>query len=238
MLFFYIRHGEPIYDPDSLTPLGHLQAQALAKRLARFGIDEIYASTSTRAQQTALPTAQLLNKEIIPMDWCNEGYAWDELSFKEDENDQVSWPFQKQEYRRLFVSAEVRSMGKNWINHPKLSRFEKGIKRISDETNAFFAKLGYVRDADNGCYYYDGKEDNRRIALFAHQGLGLAFLSCVLDIPYPEFCTRFDVCHSSLTVIEFQANKGIVVPRVLELSNDSHIYAEGLPTKYNNRVNF
>ena len=29
MLFFYIRHGEPIYDPDSLTTLGHAQANAL-----------------------------------------------------------------------------------------------------------------------------------------------------------------------------------------------------------------
>ena len=238
MLFFYIRHGEPIYDPDSLTPLGHLQAQALAKRLARFGIDEIYASTSTRAQQTALPTAQLLNKEIISMDWCNERYASSELHVKVGEDDKFAWAFQQEEYRRLFVSEEVRSMGRNWINHPKLSRFEKGIKRISDETNAFFAKFGYVHDADNGCYYYDGEDDNRRIALFAHQGFGLAFLSCVLDIPYPEFCTRFNLCHSSMTVIEFQANKGIVVPRVLELSNDSHIYAEGLPTKYNNKVNF
>lgn len=238
MLFFYIRHGDPIYDPDSLTPLGHLQAQALAKRLARFGIDEIYASTSTRAQQTALPTAQLLNKEIISMDWCSEKYAFDELRVKVGEDDKFAWAFQQEEYRRLFVSEEVRSMGSNWINHPKLSKFEKGIKRISDETNAFFAKFGYVHDADNGCYYYDGEEDNRRIALFAHQGFGLAFLSCVLDIPYPEFCTRFDVCHSSMTVIEFQANKGIVVPKVLELSNDSHIYAEGLPTKYNHKVNF
>ena len=238
MLFFYIRHGDPIYDPDSLTPLGHLQAQALAKRLARFGIDEIYASTSTRAQQTALPTAQLLNKEIISMDWCNERYASSELHVKVGEDDKFAWAFQQEEYRRLFVSEEVRSMGRNWINHPKLSRFEKGIKRISDETNAFFAKLGYVHDADNGCYYYDGEEDNRRIALFAHQGFGMAFLSCVLDIPYPEFCTRFNLCHSSMTVIEFQADKGIAIPRVLELSNDSHIYAEGLPTKYNNRVNF
>lgn len=30
MIFFYIRHGDPIYVPDSLTPLGMRQADAQA----------------------------------------------------------------------------------------------------------------------------------------------------------------------------------------------------------------
>ena len=62
MLFFYIRHGDPIYDPDSLTALGKRQAEAVARRLALYGIDEIYASTSTRAIQTATPTSEILKK--------------------------------------------------------------------------------------------------------------------------------------------------------------------------------
>ena len=49
MLLFYIRHGDPIYDPDSLTPLGLRQAEAVAKRLSLYGLDEIYASSSNRA---------------------------------------------------------------------------------------------------------------------------------------------------------------------------------------------
>ena len=80
MLFFYLRHGDPIYHPDMLTPLGHKQAEALAKRLALFGIDRIYASTSNRARQTAEPTAALLKKEITVCDWANEGLAWDRKS--------------------------------------------------------------------------------------------------------------------------------------------------------------
>ena len=42
MLFFYIRHGDPIYDPDSLTALGEKQADSLAKRLSVYGIDRIF----------------------------------------------------------------------------------------------------------------------------------------------------------------------------------------------------
>ena len=41
MLLFYVRHGDPIYEPDQLTPLGEQQAEAVARRLALFGVDEI-----------------------------------------------------------------------------------------------------------------------------------------------------------------------------------------------------
>ena len=60
MLFYYIRHGDPIYNPDSLTPLGIRQAEAVSKRLALYGLDRIYSSTSNRAIMTARPTCELL----------------------------------------------------------------------------------------------------------------------------------------------------------------------------------
>ena len=43
MLLYYIRHGEPTYDPDELTPNGERQAEAIARRLARYGVDKIYS---------------------------------------------------------------------------------------------------------------------------------------------------------------------------------------------------
>ena len=55
MLLYYIRHGEPIYDPDMLTELGKRQAEAAAERRAPAGIEKIYASTSSRAIQTSRP---------------------------------------------------------------------------------------------------------------------------------------------------------------------------------------
>ena len=53
MLLYYIRHGDPVYEPDSLTALGHRQAEAVAKRLALHGMDKIYCSSSNRAVLTA-----------------------------------------------------------------------------------------------------------------------------------------------------------------------------------------
>ena len=75
MLFYYIRHGRPIYNPDSLRPMGKRQAEPVARRLARYGLDRVYASSSNRAIETAQPTCDLCELEMTVLDWCNEGRA-------------------------------------------------------------------------------------------------------------------------------------------------------------------
>ena len=64
----------------------------------------------------------------------------------------------------------------------------------------------------------------------------MMILSSLLDIPYPTFCTRFDFGHSSVTVIAFGDDEDCSYPKVLQLSNDSHLYAEGILTGYNNCI--
>ena len=79
MIFYYIRHGDPIYDPDSLTPLGMRQAEAVAKRLSVYGLDKIYAFTSNRAKLTAQPTCEVLKKDMELLDFANESYALEDF---------------------------------------------------------------------------------------------------------------------------------------------------------------
>ncbi len=52
MLLYYIRHGDPIYAPDSLPPLGERRAEAVGRRLAVYGPDAVYTSPSNRARLT------------------------------------------------------------------------------------------------------------------------------------------------------------------------------------------
>lgn len=238
MLLFYIRHGDPIYMPDSLTLLGKRQAEAVAKRLSRYGLDKIFVSSSTRAIQTAEPTCEILKMPHTVLDWCNESHAWAELAFSSD-GDEYRWVFQKENYRKLLVSSEMYALGESWYDHPAFegTRVKEGTLRIQRETDAFLAELGYTHDRARKLYVSEHENDSR-IALFAHQGFGLAFLSALLDIPYPLFSTRFDMGHTGMTVIEFSKHKGECVPQILQLANDSHIYAEGLPTNYQNRLLF
>lgn len=239
MLLFYIRHGDPVYAPDQLTPLGRRQAEAVARRLALYGIDRIFSSTSTRAYQTALPTSEILKKDITQLDWAHEDRAWAELTVPTASGG-LTWCFFDKQIARLFAGKEIRAYGDRWYEHPELRQYEKlgpGIRRIDRETDAFLASLGYEHDREKGVYNIK-RHTHDRVALFAHEGFGRAFLGSLLDIPFPEASLRFCMTHSAVTVIGFDDEGGYSVPRLLTLSNDSHIYADGLPTNYCNSIRF
>lgn len=235
MLLYYVRHGDPIYNPDSLTELGHAQAEALAKRLSILGFDKIYASSSNRARQTAAPTCRALGLEAEILDWCNEGYAWRDLTVTGESGNRC-WAFQDHKTSLFLSSPEIKALGNSWYEHPFFAgtSFKDGWERIANETDQFMESLGFVHDRENYCYTV-AQPEYKRVALFAHQGFGLAFLSALCDIPYPEFCTRFDLGHTGVTVIRIAGNEGTqCVPKILQLSNDSHLYKEGVSTKYQN----
>lgn len=232
MLFHYIRHGDPIYDPDSLTPLGERQAEAVGKRLALHGVDKVYASTSNRAILTAKPTCELLQLgEPTLVEFANECHAGERMWVK-NEDGVGTWPFFSRRHIRLFTSPEVVAMGQRWYDHPELAELKPGVEAFYDEVDEFMLSLGYEHVRYTGRYKVI-TPNKERVALFAHQGFGIVFLSCLLDIPYPVYCTRFDICHTGVTTIDFQEFDGYAVPKVLVHSSDAHLYKEGLPTKYN-----
>jgi hypothetical protein len=111
MLLYYIRHGDPIYHPDSLTPLGEEQAAAVARRLALFGVDEVYSSPSNRAILTAKHTCDLLDKPLHTLDFLNEN-ALDGLKLlREDER--VDWLWSHPTYAKIYDGA--------WLNEEEYS---------------------------------------------------------------------------------------------------------------------
>ena len=234
MLLYYVRHGDPIYNPDSLTPLGHRQAEAVAKRLALHGIDEIYSSSSNRAILTSQPTCEILKKEATILEWCHEAVAA-KYFFFDSKNGERGWVFAQPSYIEKFASKEVVDLGDKWYEHTDFAdkNFKEGIEVTRKKAFEFLAGFGFTYDEQKGMYKCTAK-GNKRVALFAHQGMGLLLLSIISLIPYPTFSTRFDMTHTGVTVIEFPEKDGYVLPTILTLSNDSHIYREGLPTKYRN----
>lgn len=232
MILYYVRHGDPIYEPDQLTALGAVQAAAVAKRLALNGMDRVYSSTSNRARQTAQPLCDLVKREAVLLDWCSEAHAWEELTTVNEQGQKV-WCCAEPRTRDLFAREEVRRLGRLWYTHPAFqgTNYAAGITRLQRETDGFLAGLGYRHDPEGNCYVSEGGR-SEKVALFAHAGAGGAILSSILDIPYPLFAPRFDMGHTGVTVIRFPEEPGRVYPEVLTFSNDSHLYREGLPTTY------
>lgn len=240
MLLFYIRHGEPIYDPDSLTPLGQRQAESVAHRLCLFGIDRVFTSTSTRAIETARPTCDILRiKPEAALDWMNEANVWRDLSV-EFAPGRRHWAYDDDAMTELFASPEIRRMGHRWHEHRAFEPFPafgEAVRRMRREADAWLESLGYRHDGES-CSYHVAAPTDERVALFAHEGAGLLLLSTILDIPYPMFAPSFAMCHTGMTVIEFRNRGGACTPRVLELSNDAHLYRDGLPLNYQRRIRF
>ncbi len=238
MILFYIRHGRPTYSPDDLKPVGRRQAESVAHRLALFGVDRVFASSSNRAIETARPTCELCELEMTVLDWCNEGYAWSEMSADRGDG-HAFWAFAVPKWQRLFVSEEVQRLGAQWYDHPAFdgTKFKDGIQRVDHETDAVLASLVYVADRPRHLYTAE-RPNEERVAVFAHEGFGLMFLSSLLDIPYCTYCAHFSMGYTGLTVIEFRDDDGIAIPQALSVDNDGHLYRDGLPTYYQNRIRF
>ena len=239
MLVFYIRHGDPIYDPDMLTPFGEEQARALSERLALFGIDEIYSSSSNRAMQTAKPLCERLGKELTALDFLHESNLG-RLMLPYSDREGSMWIWAHPEYSEILCGKEIRELGDRWYTHPSLEKIhlEETILPIYGKLDEFFASHGYEHDREKGLYRVTHRQPKKRIAIFAHECMGKIFMSGLLDIPFPHYAAHFEMHTSAFSVIRFddgilQVTEGhppfpYARARVLSLSNDSHLYRDGI----------
>jgi Fructose-2,6-bisphosphatase len=234
MLLYIVRHGDPIYNPDSLTPKGIRQAEALAKRFAVHGLDEVYSSPLIRAQQTAQPTCELLGLTCHVEEWTSENLAYRELSCDNGKGG-TRWCFQQQ-------TTELKNdislyLGDQWNTAACFHGvdYSQGLKRIGSESDAFLKKLGYIRD---GAIYHIDTPSEKRIAVFCHEGFGTTWMSHLLQIPPHIFWSSFAISHSSVSIFEFtNYENGITSPRCIALSDLSHIYGDRLPFQFQNYIN-
>ena len=127
-------------------------------------------------------------------------------------------------------------MGHKWFERGtfKETQYEKGIIRIA-RGDDFFKSLDYIHNAKE--HFYEASEPNEmRIALFAHEGFSHVFLPYVLDLPYPVFA-RLEYGHTGMSVIDFRTHSGgLTFAKLMQYSNDSHLYKEGLPNEYNTQT--
>ena len=232
MLLYIIRHGDPIYNPDSLTPKGRRQAEALARRFSVHGLDEVYVSPLIRAQQTAAPTCEVLNIEPQIEEWTSEHRAFEDLS--REVNGRWGWAFHDQTNR--LKTPELLAMGERWWEAEPFCHCnaKAGYERIQKASDEFTERLGYRRE---GSVYRIVSPSEKRVAVFCHQGFGTTWLSHLLAIPPVLFWSSFDLNHSSVTILEFKNNPdGLTSPRCLALSDISHIYADRLPLQFENQI--
>ena len=72
MKLLIIRHGDPNYAIDSLTPTGWEEAALVAERIAKLDVKAFYVSPMGRAQATASETLKKMNRSAQTLPWLRE----------------------------------------------------------------------------------------------------------------------------------------------------------------------
>lgn len=224
MRFLLIRHGDPDYANDSLTPKGFREAELLSRRLSREKIDTIYCSPMGRAQKTAEPTAEITGKEIITLDWLHEidGYV------SVGEMHESPWDI----YPELWTQNPDINDPEACMDYYLYGDFKARIQEICRETDNLLKKHGFIR---KGKYFEiaEGYErNNDTVAIFCHMGLGNVILSYLTNIsPLLWWHTVF-LPPSSVTTIfmeKHRLDKNIAIAHLAGIGDTSHLYAGGEP---------
>ena len=232
MILYIVRHGEPIYGPDTLTELGQKQAQALVRRFEKCGLDRIFSSPMGRARETAQPTADALGLTVKIEPWMRE--IWPELAPVMEDGKRR---FVTDQPADILRSPENRDHYADWYHMPAMERVEgrQVMARVVRHSDDFLRRLGYRRVQDG--IYAEEQPNDERVAVFCHGGFGSTWLAQLLGIPPHLIWGSFAITHTGVTVLSFDRNpSGLVTPRCLCWSDMSHLLESGLPYSYNSTL--
>jgi broad specificity phosphatase PhoE len=224
MRLYLIRHADPDYPNNTITAAGHLEAQALARRLTKQGLDLIYSSPFGRAVDTMRYTADALGIEPEILEWTAEL-----TTFKIDEQwgAKYAWDLPGE----IIRGCDPLPSHDTWhlttpLDDPHFQEKFSALKQHSDD---FLAQHGYERQ---GGRYRCLAPNRKKIAVFCHNGFGLTWLAHLLEIPVSLIWSGFWLAPSSVTTILLdERSPEWAVPRCLAVGDVSHLYAEGLPVQ-------
>lgn len=222
MRLYIIRHADPDYANNTITPTGHLEAKALAKRMAGVGLSRIYTSPLGRAQHTAQYTADAMGIEPVTLPWTAE-LSIDGITGI-DGTKWAAWNLEGQ----IIRGQETLPHHENWDQLDQFSHYDyrASYQQLIQHSDAFLDELGYQRH--NGVYKVR-QNNEERIAVFCHAGFGVSWMAHLLEIPLTlAWCGFFWAPSSVTTILMERRTEEIAVPRALCVGDTSHIYAEGL----------
>ncbi|MBK8026741.1 MAG: histidine phosphatase family protein [Chloroflexi bacterium] len=227
MRLYIIRHADPDYPNNTLTAAGHMEAAALARRLAGHGLDYIAASPIARAQITAQYTADLLKLPVETHDWLIEVAGWGTDPDPIDSGFIPAWDIPGE---RLRANAAYHSWSTWDSTEPlHLPIYRDTVSQFRDAADAFLAGHGCVREDVN---YRIAADNDTQIAAFCHNGTALLWVSLLLHIPPPLVWCSFWHAPSAVTTILFERRSAhLAAPRALSVGDTAHLYDARLPVQ-------
>ncbi len=228
MKLILIRHAEPDYDRDSLTPKGFREAECLAGRAKEWEIDALYVSPLGRARRTAEPIERALGRKAAVLDWLREfrGVIGEEYG-----TEGLAWDFPPKFWTGIdgLYDKDV------WYDTQVMAKCgdAPGVKEVYLETcrelDALLASYGCHREKN----YYRTDTDagkDKTVALVCHMGISFAMISHLLGIAFPALMGGFFLPPSSVTVLGTEEMEpGIAYFRCQGLGDVWHLRRNGEP---------
>ena len=230
MRILLIRHAEPDYSVDSLTPKGRVEAELLSRRLERYDIRDFYVSPLGRARDTARPTLERAGRTARECSWLREFSIGvrrpdcDGLSF-------VPWDWLPQDWAKSPILLDR----ERWHEHPVFA--EKNLKSEYDTVIAGFeavlAEHGYVRE---GLCYRVERANSDTLAFFCHFGVSCVLMSRLMNVSPMVLWHGLAMAPSSVTTIYTEERRpGIAAFRAAAVGDISHLYAHGQEPSFSAR---
>lgn len=230
MRILIIRHGDPDYSIDSLTPTGWKEAELVADRISKLDVKDFYVSPLGRAKDTASLTLKKMNRTATEYPWLREFAPQIHRPDVPDETKNVwdwlpqDWTKEEEFYRHdLWMHQEIMEEGKVVEEYEWVS---KGLDSV-------LAEHGYERDGEN----YKVVAPNRdTIVFFCHFGVECVMLSHLMNVSPMILWHHMCAAPTSVTTIYTEERrKGIASFRVSSFGDVSHLYAAGREPSFSAR---
>ncbi len=221
MKLLIVRHADPDYSIDSLTPVGWEEARLLADRLSRLDVKAFYVSPMGRARDTASLTLEKMGRTAQECTWLREFST--KVQRPEDSGSNCTWDWLPQYWTAEpdFYSFE------KWHQVPvmKAGHVEEELRWVYAGLDELIARHGYVRE---GNMYRAEQPNEDTIVLFCHFGLECVLLSRLLQIPPMLLWHGTCAAPSSVTTLVTEERRpGKAYFRMSAFGDVSHLYAGG-----------
>ena len=216
MKLLIVRHGDPDYSIDSLTPTGWVEAELLSHRLSKLDVKQFYVSPMGRAQDTARATLEKMGRTAIVKPWLREPGPPKSMRGRMN----CFWDWLPQNWT---TNPDFYDLDKFW-NHAFFveAGLEETVKEIWKGLDELLADHGYVRD---GKLYRAEKANEDTIVLVCHFGLQCVLLSHLLGISPMILWHGTCAAPTSVTTLNTEERrKGIASFRMSSFGDISHLY--------------
>lgn len=236
MKLIFIRHADPDYSVDSLTPQGFIEAEALRERMEKIyaeGGESVhsYVSPLGRAKKTAEIAMKNTGRTAEEKEWLREfNYSVKKPRDNGDFGDCV-WDWYPGDLckRPAFFDRN------EWLNEAEMTKagVPEAYRHVCDCLDSLLSEYGYRRE---DLYYRVTEANHDTLVFYCHFGLECVLLSHLINVSPMVLWHGFCSAPSGLTTVNTEEReKGIASMRAAAFGDISHLYAKGIKPSFHAR---